>query len=210
MKEQGCQKARERLILSYLYLIPITRRRVAKGTREALWDEIEGEGRLALVKAVDKYVPDRGVLFLTFALQWVRGAMCEYLRRDDWVPRTIRQRIRAGEEVTLIEVISLEEAISDPADRDQLTLADKLADPFADTEGEVTISLARAVAGRLVDALPLRQRKIMRRRYWDEWPLHAIGAQIGISASRVEQIHSETLGQLRHWLVPWESVDAGR
>lgn len=209
-KENGCEKARERLILGYLYLIPITRKRVAKRTREALWEEIEGEGRLALIKAVDRFDPDQGVLFLSMALAWIRGAMLQYLREEDWVPRTVRQQIRAGEEVEIIEVISLEEAFSDPYGRDELTLADKLADPFANTEEEAMIAVARAVVGRLVDFLPRRRRKLIHTYYWENRSLKVIGERFGVSEARVHQIHAETLIQLKGWLSGWEGSYAGR
>lgn len=209
-KDKGCEKARERLILSYAYLIPITRKRVAKAVREALWDEVEGEGRLALCKAVDKYDPERGVLFMTFALQMIRGGMLEWLRRDDWVPRSVRQQIRAGEEVELIEVVSLEDAMGDPAGNDDLPLADRLADPDADTEEAATIAIARAVIGRLVDFLPRRQKKLIHIYYWEDKSFRVISERLGFSESRAHQVHEETLSQLRSWLSGWEGSYAGR
>lgn len=210
-KEKGCEKARKVLIESHLYLIPITRKRVAKAAREALWDEMEGEGRLALCRAVDHYEPERGVLFLSYALQHIRGAMLEYLRRDDWVPRGVRQKIRDGEEVELIEVVSLEEVLQTRrAGDDELTLAEQLADPAANTEEEATIALARALVGRLVDFLPRRRKKLLHIYYWEDRPFKAVADRLGLSETRAHQIHGETLLQLKGWLSGWEAQDACR
>ena len=49
-------------------------------------------GTLGLIAAVGAFDPDRGIEFSTFAVPRIRGAVLDELRRQDWVPRTARNR----------------------------------------------------------------------------------------------------------------------
>ncbi|MEW6365899.1 MAG: FliA/WhiG family RNA polymerase sigma factor [Acidobacteriota bacterium] len=51
-------------------------------------------GLLGLLDAAEKYEPERGIKFGTYAEQRVRGAVLDYLRKIDWVPRNVRKRAR--------------------------------------------------------------------------------------------------------------------
>ena len=57
-------------------------------------DDIIHEGVLALVGAVDKFDPDKGIKFETFVSKRIRGAVIDLARRQDWVPRSVRRKAR--------------------------------------------------------------------------------------------------------------------
>ena len=57
-------------------------------------DDIINEGVLALVGAVDKFDPDKGIKFETFVSKRIRGAVIDLARRQDWVPRSVRRKAR--------------------------------------------------------------------------------------------------------------------
>ena len=57
------------------------------------------EASLGLMKAAEKFDPDRGVKFETFCTQRIRGAMFDELRSMDWVPRLVRSRTAKVEKV---------------------------------------------------------------------------------------------------------------
>src|SRR6185503_746420 len=88
------------------YLITKTRQRIIPSVPTKIAPEdLEQEGVMALVKAVDQFDPSRNVKFESYAISMVRGAMLEYLRREDWVPRSVRSKQkllhRAEEELAL-------------------------------------------------------------------------------------------------------------
>jgi RNA polymerase sigma factor FliA len=56
--------------------------------------DLIAEGILGLLDAIDKFNPARGVKFKTFAEYRIRGAMIDSLRRQDWVPRSLRKESR--------------------------------------------------------------------------------------------------------------------
>lgn len=105
-KQRGNLRARRSLIEHYRYLICKTRQRIIPTVPVKIAPEdLDQEGYIALVKAVDQFDPRRKVKFESYAISMVRGAMLEYLRREDWVPRSVRtkqkQIYRAHEEVAL-------------------------------------------------------------------------------------------------------------
>jgi RNA polymerase sigma factor for flagellar operon FliA len=52
------------------------------------------EGVVALINAFDRYDETKGASFSTFALTRVKGAMYDYLRNIDWLPRKTRHQIK--------------------------------------------------------------------------------------------------------------------
>jgi RNA polymerase sigma factor for flagellar operon FliA len=105
-KGRRCPRSRAALIEHYRYLISKTRERIIPAVPAKIAaEDLDQEGLIALVKAVDNFDPNRKVKFESFAISMVRGAMLEYLRREDWVPRSVRtkQKLlhRAEEELAL-------------------------------------------------------------------------------------------------------------
>src|SRR5437764_7935557 len=92
-KERDSGKARDFIIEHYRYLISKTRQRIIPTVPTKIAPEdLEQEGLIALVKAVDQFDPSRNVKFESYAISMVRGAMLEYLRKEDWVPRSVRTK----------------------------------------------------------------------------------------------------------------------
>jgi len=57
-------------------------------------DDIVNEGIITLLGAVDKFDPDKGAKFETYVAKRVRGMVIDLARKQDWLPRNIRQRAR--------------------------------------------------------------------------------------------------------------------
>src|SRR5947209_9210448 len=105
-KNRGSRRHRDFIIEHYRYLISKTRQRIIPSVPTKIAPEdLEQEGLIALVKAVDQFDPNRKVKFESYAISMVRGAMLEYLRKEDWVPRSVRTKqkmlSRAEEALTL-------------------------------------------------------------------------------------------------------------
>lgn len=56
-------------------------------------DDLISVGVLGLIDAIEKYDPNRGAKFKTYAEFRVRGSILDELRSLDWVPRSIRQKL---------------------------------------------------------------------------------------------------------------------
>jgi RNA polymerase sigma factor for flagellar operon FliA len=60
-------------------------------------DDLVSMGFIGLMDAADKFDPTRGVKFETYAEYRIRGSIFDELRKQDWVPRSARDRAREME-----------------------------------------------------------------------------------------------------------------
>ena len=101
-KQSGDAKARAEIINQYAYLVKITAGRVVSSLPPSLErDDLVSAGVVGLVKAVDQFDTNRQVKFETYAIALIRGAILEMLREEDWVPRSIRERVKLLERTYL-------------------------------------------------------------------------------------------------------------
>ena len=196
-------------------------------------DDLIQAGMVGLLEAATHYASDRGASFETYAGIRIRGAMIDALRKLDWAPRSVHRKARAaatairdveareGREARDSEVaeamgIAVEEyhqilqdslacQLSSMDDSGSATeVADRHADPLRDAEsGALRASLAQAITN-----LPERERLVMSMYYDDELNLKEIGAVLGISESRVCQLHGQALVRLRARLRNWNGEKA--
>jgi len=187
-------------------------------------------GMIGLLEAAAHYSSDRGASFETYAGIRIRGAMIDALRKQDWAPRSVHRKARAaaaaireveareGREAREAEIaaamgVPIEEyqrIVQDSsscqvASMDDMTdaaaVADRNANPLLDAEnGALRSAVAEAITG-----LPERERLVMSMYYDDELNLKEIGAVLGISESRVCQLHGQALVRLRSRLRTWHA-----
>lgn len=116
----GDPKIREQLILQYAPLVRYVVGRLAVTLPPSMDPEdLYGYGVIGLIHAVERFVPERGVKFETFAISRIRGAIIDELRSQDWVPRSVRSRAR--EVATVLR--ELETRLGRPASEEELAKA---------------------------------------------------------------------------------------
>jgi RNA polymerase sigma factor for flagellar operon FliA len=196
-------------------------------------DDLIQAGMIGLLEAASHYAADRGASFETYAGIRIRGAMIDALRKQDWAPRSVHRKAREamgairaiegreGREARDAEIaaamgVTIEEyhrvlqdslscqlsSIDDMSEAAEI--ADRAADPLHETEtGALRAATAEAIAG-----LPERERMVMSMYYDDELNLREIGAVLGISESRVCQLHGQALIRLRARLQMWRTEPA--
>ncbi len=94
-KATGDEDARERLILHYSPLVKFVAGRIGAGLPSSVDPgDLVSSGVFGLIDAIERFDPERGVKFETFAVPRIRGAVYDGLRQLDWVPRSVRSRAR--------------------------------------------------------------------------------------------------------------------
>ena len=94
-KANGDQDLRDRLIVHYSPLVKFVAGRVGAGLPKSVdQSDLVSYGIFGLIDAIDKFEPERGFKFETYAINRIKGAILDELRALDWVPRSVRARAR--------------------------------------------------------------------------------------------------------------------
>ncbi|WFE70501.1 RNA polymerase sigma factor FliA [Halomonas sp. M1] len=187
-------------------------------------DDLIQAGMVGLLEALGRFDAAQGATFATFASQRIRGAMMDELRTRDWLPRSVRRSARAMDEtVRRLEqqlgrapeegeiARDLEMPLSDYQQLLNDTNSGQLL-PFEElvTEGgEPSSGAGNVLFDQLLDAqqrqtlieaieaLPEREKLLMALYYQEEMNLKEVGAVLGVTESRVSQLHSQAVSRLR-------------
>lgn len=230
--------ARVALIDHFSYLVKITSGRLVTSFPGGVdRDDLISAGVIGLIKSVDQYDPTRDVKFETYAIALIRGAILEMLRDEDWVPRSIREKMKAvdraqrrlepqlgrpatppeiAEEAGMAEedvndmlfrmgrtnVFSLDDVVGGSGGEgdDSIRFVDMIVDEGASPEGELEGRELRRMLAAGVDRLPERERLVIGLYYFEGLTFKEIGKVLGVSESRVYQLHTQAMGRLRTFL----------
>lgn len=222
------QAARDHLIVSYSPLVKFIAGRVGAGLPASVdAGDLVSCGVLGLIDAIERFDPDRGVKFETFATPRIRGAIYDGLRQLDWVPRSVRTRARdvqrainefetangrSPSDDELAEQLGVQRPELDrwltsiasttvgPLERaldagaEPVSLSGEVPQlPSKVVEEQEVRQLVRAEIGKLPD----REQLVLSLYYDEGLTLAQIARVIGVSESRVPQLHSKSVLHLR-------------
>jgi RNA polymerase sigma factor for flagellar operon FliA len=200
-------------------------------------DDLIQSGMIGLLEAARNYDATQGASFETYAGIRIRGAMLDEIRKGDWAPRSLHRKVRAitgavaeiearfSRDARDVEVaeetgMSLDEyyaTLQDasgyrvfsfedlPAGEEGMTdsLTERIPEPLEAVEKDkFKEALAKAISG-----LPERERLVMSLYYKEELNLRETGEVLGVSESRVCQIHSQALIRLKSRMSEWTQSD---
>ena len=188
-------------------------------------DDLIQAGMLGLLEAAKNFDATQGASFETYAGIRIRGSMLDEIRLGDWTPRSVHRKAREmNEAIKQIESRELRSATdAEIAEEMGISLDEynqilrnaSVSKMFSVDESEVeqdynshmsTKVRPETMYGREeftsalaegIEALPEKERLVMSFYYDDEMNLREIGAVLGVSESRISQIHGKALMTLR-------------
>ncbi len=190
-------------------------------------------GMIGLLEASRHYDPSQGASFETYAGIRVRGAMLDEIRRSDWTPRSVHRKSREAAEVLrnleqstgrdakdakVAELLGLElrqyhliltessAAHIYSFDQPDENTGESIALPQSNeaTPGEqIEYQSFRDALAEAIKNLPERESLVMSLYYDEDLNLREIGEILGVSESRVCQIHGQALVRLKARLAEW-------
>ncbi len=93
---------RDRLIVDHLYLVKFVARRVMDRHYPPVeLDDLISAGTLGLLDAVEKFCPENGVQFSTYAEHRIRGSILDFIRKWSWAPRKVYKKAKDFEKAVL-------------------------------------------------------------------------------------------------------------
>lgn len=226
-KLTGDVNVRNEIVLINLDLVKVvagTMRNIYIGYAET--DDVVNEGVLALMAAIDGYDATKGVKFETYASIKIKGAIIDYMRKLDRVPRQLRKLSKQLDET----YVRLHSEMGRAPENSELAEAmgfseDQLARLMANTAGMITLSfeellyednLDKSITGHggnadnrmyekekkqvIIDAiggLPEKEKQVVTMYYYEKLKYSDIAKVLGITQSRVCQIHSKAMLSLK-------------
>lgn len=227
-RRTGDTELRNEILLSYVHIVKyIAQRMMPSYGRYLDFDDLMGYGIIGIMDAIEKFDTAKGVKFETYASLRVKGAIIDQLRKQDWVPRGIRSKVKdikdcyetlevqSGKPATdeqvaahlnigmdelhktldesyTFNVVSLDEQILD-AIKWNNCLQEEGAGPEQHYEGKEL----KEILADYIDDLTEKERMVVTLYYFEELTLKEIGKVLGVSESRISQIHSKALIKLK-------------
>ncbi len=190
-------------------------------------DDLMQAGMIGLLQASKNFDASKGASFETFAGIRIRGAIIDEVRTSDWTPRSVSQNIREmasairnvemrtgrkARDTEIAEEMSLPLEEYQKIAREASTARVLSCEEMLDDEGHAYLDIPspeddpsvqlqkmdrqRLVAEKIRE-LPEREKLMMSLYYEQELNLKEIGAILGVSESRVSQIHGQALARIR-------------
>lgn len=193
-------------------------------------DDVINEGVLALMDAIETYDPAKGAKFETYASLKVRGAIIDYIRKQDWIPRNVRKfsrtldkansmlynlNGRAPTTAELAEYLKMDESkllklmaecsCTLTLSFEELLYEDNINEPSMDTQmdSDLLHDEMKKVVADAIGELKDREREVITLYYYKNFKYSDIAKALGITEGRVCQIHSKAILLLKAKLEPY-------
>lgn len=233
-KQTQDPSAREQLILNYSPLVKYVAGRLSSNLPQTVdTADLISYGIFGLIDAIEKYDPDRGIKFETYAIARIKGAIIDELRAMDWVPRSVRARAREVEhayialetrlkrvptdaevakemgisvkdlaaifsKLSYTSVVSFEELwVGGDRDESQNVMGSIKDDTAEDPVQMFESREAKDILAGAIERLPERERIVIALYYYEGLTLKEIGQVLGVTESRVSQLHTKAVLRLR-------------
>jgi RNA polymerase sigma factor FliA len=227
-RRSGAPELRERLVAAYLDLTHTIAARLfgQRVNNSVTFDDYLQYARVGLLEAIDRFDPQRGASFATFAGYRIRGAILNGLERatEAAAQSAHRRRARLRERAQSLQPPqpnAAETGAARFAGLVDVTVllamgyvledsghwnpggADTASDPYRSVQLERLCSRLH----RLVEVLPERERTIVQRHYFQQVEFQQIGELLGLSKGRVSQLHARALQLIREGYESLEGFD---
>lgn len=240
-KNRKDRSLRDNIIVQYLYLVKYVVSRVRCTLPATISPEdVAGYGVEGLIDAIERFSADKNTKFETYALIRIRGMILDKIRSEDFLPRSVRIKLKKIKQVQedlkqklgrmpTTEEVSKEMDI--PADRiNRILSEDVVVTSIYDKQGASDDSLTfeetiqdeqglnpsekaeekdtKQELERALMRLPERERNIMVLYYQENMTLKEIGQVLGMSESRVCQVHAQSIVKLKNIIMETRTARA--
>lgn len=183
---------RDALVECYIPLVEFLAMRLARFVPSSYRPDLFSFGVIGLMDAIEKFRPEMGHTFRTYGAVRIRGAMSDGIRTLNWLPRGAQQR--ASRVIEKIVPMDFQTATTPIGVRIQ----DTLSDPQAETPLDgLELQADHDEVLEAIGSLPERERIVVTRYYFERQRLAEIGVALGVTESRICQLHRSALTLLR-------------
>lgn len=197
------------------------------------FDDLVQVGMIGLLESIKNFDDSKGASIETYAGIRIRGMMIDEVRRNNWAPRSVHKKAKIiSEKIKELEHISgrvvsdreiaaslnidLNEyhqmlydasgtqlfAIEDMMDDENIS-SDTSATEFIDLSEELHQKNMKKKLSEIIKDLPEREQLVLSLYYDEGFNLKEIGKIIGVSESRVCQLHTQSMCRIQSKVKQW-------
>ena len=196
-------RSKKDLVIEHLPLVKKVASRIYNRIPEGVveFDELVNTGVIGLIKAIERYDENRAK-FSTYAYIKIRGEILDYLRKLDFLPRSVREKQKNGDNSEIkdeiVAFLSIEEKLFGNSER--YTLKDTLASDDPEPEELILKKEAKELLASAISKLSDKEQLILQLIFVEELDLKSISEILGVSVSRISQIKSGAIKKLKKML----------
>jgi len=211
------ESGRSELILSYLPLVKFIARKIYKRTPPNIeFDDLVSCGVIGLMDALMKFDPEREILFKTYAEHRIRGNILDELRKLDLVPRSVRnqekedlrnERMHGNKSQN---ACTAKQQVNAPKTSQSIRYLDDYRKSckkmFEGTTEHCPQQIAlesnsKQCLQSTIKQLSHAESTVVELYYFQDKNIKDIGKELGVSASRVSQLHMRAKTKLEEKLL---------
>jgi len=195
------------------------------------YDDLIGFGVMGLIDSIDRYDITKNIKFETYAQIRIRGTIIDNIRKLDWIPRSLRKKSKEIQNSMMnlenklgrtpsntelanfldIPVEDVESILADISTFNMTSLEEILIN-----KGEHNINNdkrentpeniyeekeLKEILANTIDGLPKKEKTVISLYYYEELTYKEIGHILELSESRISQIHSKAILEIKNKLL---------
>ena len=232
LADKSDKHSRDAIIVQYIYLVRYVVGRVKVSLPATISiEDIAGYGVEGLINAVERFSPQKNTRFETYALIRIRGAILDKIRAQDFLPRSVRKKIKDIKQATELlkqnlgripttteianyldmdvekvnQIIAEDVTITSIYDKrgssdDSMEIIDTIESQKLNPQERMEEKNVKTDLQKALQRLPERERVLMVLYYQENMTMKEIGETLGMSESRVCQLHAQSIMKLKNIL----------
>ncbi|MBR1752136.1 MAG: FliA/WhiG family RNA polymerase sigma factor [Ruminococcus sp.] len=227
-RKTGSNAIRNELVMNFAYIpqtAAIQLRGLASGYAQV--DDMVNQGIITLMDCIDHFDEEKGITFEYYAFMRVRGAIIDLVRKQDWVPRRVREQ---DKKINQVKNDLANELMREPTDKElaeRLGVSEeKLSGMLAEVNGSTVLSFEeliqnmsqmgtsleaegmspekqllsdelKSVLANAIDSLGERERLVVSLYYYENLTFADIAQVLEVSVQRASQINAKAVSKLK-------------
>ena len=214
---------RDAVILQHIGLV----KRIAYHLKSRMPDSVQIDdllqsGMVGLIEASHNFKTDKGASFETYAGTRIRGAMIDYVRKNNWIPRSVTQNSKKISEAIAsleretkqqatpeaiakqlgVSISEYHQMLKDVGSMELFSIDEQEGNLNADDENEtphikIELQDLKQSLVQEIKLLPEKEQLVLSLYYYEELNFKEIAEVLGVSESRVSQIHGQSISRIR-------------
>lgn len=195
------------------------------------YDDLIGFGVMGLIDSIERYDVTKNIKFETYAQIRIRGTIIDNIRKLDWIPRSLRKKSKEIQNSMMnlenklgrtpsnteladfldIPIEDVESILADISTFNMTSLEEILINKgehnIDDDKRENTPENIyeekelKEILANTIDGLPKKEKTVISLYYYEELTYKEIGHILELSESRISQIHSKAILEIKNKLL---------